>query len=109
MQTRRASIRRSSRITSFIPIIRTRRRGSPRDSGIFRSDWRYLHDQILERLRDSNATLISLPTSDRLEFTVDIPINGLNGKRCIVVTAWSVDARHEPWFVTAHVRGKRTR
>jgi hypothetical protein len=76
--------------------------------GIFRKDWRDLHDQILERLPESHARRLALPTNDRFEFTVDIPIDGLNGKRRMVVTSWSVDARHEPWFVTAHLKGVST-
>lgn len=89
------------------PDVPGKAQGFATELGIRREDWRYLHDQILERLPESDATLFSLPTNDRLEFTVDISIDGLNGQTRIVETGWSVDARHEPWFVTAWVKSRR--
>ena len=88
------------------PDASSKAQGFAKRLGITRDDWRFLHDQILERLPDSEAIDWHAPTLDRMEFTVLVPIDGRNGERRLVSTAWSVDSRHEPWFVTAWVTSK---
>jgi hypothetical protein len=72
-------------------------------------DWRDLHDQIIERVPESE--LISIRTDTRTkwpEWEVEIPIDGRQGKRCPISTGWMVDERHEPWLTTLHVIHERT-
>ena len=77
-----------------------------RKLGIHRKDWRYLHDQILEKLPGSDVTRINLSSPERVEFTVSILIRGRNDETREVVTGWGVDALKEPWLITAYVGRK---
>ena len=72
--------------------------------GLELADWRYLHDQIIERVRDAPLVNINLHTYTKWpEFTVLVPIEGREGKRGPVATGWMVDDRHAPWLTTLHV------
>jgi hypothetical protein len=72
--------------------------------GLHRQDWRYLHDQIVERLPYSDLAKINLDTKTKWpEFTVYIEVDGHGGRRALVCTGWMVDARCEPWLTTLHV------
>ncbi len=70
-------------------------------------DWQYLHDEILRRLPDSEATEADISNPKRLYFAVRIPVVGKNKKRGVIVTAWCVDARKEPWLTTLYAQPER--
>lgn len=75
--------------------------------GIFRDDWRYVHDEILAQLPNAEATHGDISNPARPSFEVHIPIRGLNGREGVLVTGWCIDARCEPWLATCHARTKR--
>lgn len=71
---------------------------------LYREDWAYLHDQIIERIPHATVYKICLRTHTKWPaFTVVVPIDGRNGKSCPVSTGWMVDDRHAPWLTTLHV------
>jgi hypothetical protein len=72
--------------------------------GIYRDDWRFLHDQILTRLPESEVTHVDLSSPYGVSFTVHVVIDGRNGTRAQVVTGWMVDLRRRPWLTTIYVR-----
>lgn len=73
--------------------------------GIYRDDWRYLHDELLKGLPTAPLTHVDLKDPRRTAFTVEITIRGLNGKYATVRTGWCMDSRCSPWLSTGYVPG----
>jgi hypothetical protein len=70
--------------------------------GITRSDWTFLRDQILSRLRESPVTAIR-PKAPY----VRIEIDGRNGATHRVVTGWLVPEAGPPRLTSAYVETPR--
>jgi uncharacterized protein DUF6883 len=72
--------------------------------GIDKNDWRFLYEQIVDRVPTSDVVKITLNTwTNWPEFSVLIDIDGRAGKRAQVLTGWMVDDRQTPWLTTLHV------
>jgi hypothetical protein len=70
--------------------------------GIGAADWRYLREAILAGVREAPVSAIaSTPYGSRC--TIVVPIQGLNGQRHDVLTAWLVAGDGPPRLVTAYV------
>jgi len=70
--------------------------------GISASDWRYLHDQILQALPDA-AVRATRITPFGTAYEVVVMIDGLNGATQPVVTAWIVEAGRPPRLTSTWV------
>jgi hypothetical protein len=70
--------------------------------GIRSADWRHLRDAILEGLTDSPVSAIE-STSYGLRCTIVMAVEGLNGERRDIVTAWLIEEGRPPRFITAYV------
>ncbi len=79
--------------------------------GLVQDDWQYLHDQIIERVptcRIAHKPRIKIVKDEDpglrvgLGFEVHVPIDGRDGRRCLVLTAWRLDARLAPWLTTTY-------
>ncbi len=70
--------------------------------GIAAEDWRYLRDAILAGVREAPVSS-TVPTPYGLRCTVVMPIQGINGQRHDVLTAWLVKEGTPPRLVTAYV------
>lgn len=75
--------------------------------GIYRDDWRYVYDLILERLPDASATDVDLTDPGQPAYTVRIPIEGRNGRNGVLVTGWAVDVGHAPWLTTCYCQPEK--
>jgi hypothetical protein len=71
--------------------------------GIGQEDWRYLSDQILERLEGAPVTAIRPKPPHGLEYEVRLPIDGLNGETHTIVTGWLVAEAGPPRLLTTYV------
>jgi hypothetical protein len=69
---------------------------------IRQANWEYLRDQILERLPDAPVSGIRQTAWGR-DYEVVIWIDGLNGERKPVVTAWHVEGAEPPDLITTYV------
>src|SRR5436305_11503687 len=63
--------------------------------GIEASDWRYLHDQILESLPTATVRATRI-TPFGVAYEVVVSIDGLNGATQPVVTTWLVETGQPP-------------
>jgi hypothetical protein len=70
--------------------------------GITAADWRYLHDQILEAVRDA-AVRSTRITPFGIAYDVVVPIDGLNGATHPVVTTWIVTGDAPPRLTSTWV------
>jgi hypothetical protein len=79
--------------------------------GLGQDDWECLHDQIIERVpgcrvaRKPRIKVVKEEDPARqvgLEFEVHVPIDGRGGLRCLVLTAWRLDARLRPSLTTTY-------
>ncbi len=70
--------------------------------GIQAADWRHLRDAILSGLKDAPVSAIEDSPYGR-RCTVVMPIEGLNGARHEIVTAWLVEADRPPRLITTYV------
>lgn len=79
--------------------------------GIVRDDWKFLHDQIIERVPEYNLAgkpdikIVPDPRPELrigLHFEVNIPIDGRNDAQYPVLTVWRFDTRLTPWLVTLY-------
>lgn len=72
--------------------------------GILQDDWEFLHDQILDRVPACWVCNIRFKPPDGVEFGVEVPINGRNGRSAPIVTGWFVPpgVSPSPKLVTAH-------
>jgi hypothetical protein len=80
--------------------------------GIRREDWEHLRDQILGGLPTARASTVGAKRwrdegSLRfgLEFEVHVPVDGLNGQSCEVLTGWMVAGSLVPSFTTGRPLG----
>lgn len=71
--------------------------------GIERDEWRYLHDQILDRLSACPVHAARVAAPHGVEYEVRIPIDGRNGRSALVATAWMLDAERRPRLTSAYV------
>ena len=71
--------------------------------GIGQEDWRYLRDQILDRLSDAPVTAIRPKPPHGLEYEVRLPIDGLNGETHAIITGWLVVEEEPPRLLTTYV------
>jgi hypothetical protein len=71
--------------------------------GIYREDWRYLHDQILRKLPQSDATRCELDTPWGPRWEVPILIEGRNARHRYVVTSWLTPWRGRPHLTSTYV------
>jgi hypothetical protein len=72
--------------------------------GLKREDAVELHDQIIERVPGGELLSIRVGTDNGWpEFSVEVPIDGHEGRSAPILTGWMVDERHEPWLVTTYV------
>jgi hypothetical protein len=71
--------------------------------GIYREDWRYLNDQILEGLPESDATRVELDTPWGPKWEVPILVEGRNTKRETVLTFWLIRPGQYPQLASARV------
>ena len=71
--------------------------------GIEADDWRYLHDAILKAVEDAPVEKIQ-ETRYGQQCTVPVKVDGLNGERRTVVTAWEVTGDRPPRLTTLYVR-----
>jgi hypothetical protein len=82
--------------------------------GIVRDDWEFLHDQILDRLPDcyiaDMATRTSRP-AEGVQFGVEIPIDGRDGRSAPIHTGWLVPLGlfPRPKLLTTRPARRRTR
>jgi hypothetical protein len=70
--------------------------------GITASDWRYLHDQILEAL-PSSAVRGTRITAFGVAYEVIVMIDGLNGATAPVVTTWITRGEQPPRLTSTWV------
>lgn len=70
--------------------------------GIGIKDWRYVYDAVLAGLGTAEVTHVRIASAERIEYTVEIPIVGLNSRAGLVVTGWCVDSRLTPWLATLY-------
>lgn len=70
--------------------------------GVIAADWRYLQEAILAGVCDAPVSTV-VPTPYGSRCTVVMPIQGLNGQRHDVLTAWLVVGDDPPRLVTAYV------
>jgi hypothetical protein len=70
--------------------------------GITASDWRYLHDQILDALRDA-AVRSTRITPFGVAYEVVVTIDGLNGRSAPVVTTWIIERDGAPRLTSTWV------
>ena len=75
--------------------------------GLRATDWRYLHDQILERVVDSPVTAIRPKPPYGVEYEVRVMIEGRNGENHPVITGWLVPIDGPPRLITAYVEISR--
>jgi len=76
--------------------------------GFEQDDWKNLHDQILRRLLECwvRRWYVRIVPEDNptlrvgLAYEVYVPIDGHEGRRCWVLTAWRLDARMAPFLTT---------
>lgn len=71
--------------------------------GIYREDWRFLNDQILERLPESDATRLELDTPWGSKWEVPVLVEGRNEARCSVLTFWLIRPGERPQLTSARV------
>ena len=70
--------------------------------GITASDWRYLHDQILAALPDSEVRSTHV-TPFGIAYEVIVMIDGLKGRTVPVVTTWIVASTAAPRLTSTWV------
>ena len=70
--------------------------------GIRRDDWEYLRDQILERVASVPVGRVG-QSPFGYEYEILIWVDGLNGKRASVLTAWLVEGKNPPRLITTYV------
>jgi hypothetical protein len=70
--------------------------------GIRQSDWRYLHDQILEAVADAEVRGTRI-TAHGVLYDVLVLVDGLNGATQRVATIWLVAGDRPPRLVSAWV------
>jgi hypothetical protein len=70
---------------------------------IHREDWRYLNDQILERLPVSDATRVELDTPWGPKWEVPVMVEGRNTRRETVLTFWLIRPGEYPQLASARV------
>lgn len=70
--------------------------------GITASDWRYLHDQILEALPDAPVRATRI-TPFGVAYEVVVVIDGLNGASHPVITTWIVEGNGPARLTSAWV------
>jgi hypothetical protein len=71
--------------------------------GIYREDWRFLNDQILERLPESDATRVELDTPWGPKWEVSVLVEGRNEASCPVLTFWLIRPGEHPQLTSARV------
>lgn len=77
--------------------------------GVTCDDWEHLRDEILGNLPGARVRTIAPKTWPKedggtnygLEFEVHVPVCGLNGQTCQVLTGWVVGGSLRPQFTTA--------
>ena len=70
--------------------------------GITASDWRYLHDQILEALPEAEVRGTRI-TAFGVAYEVAVMIDGLNGATQPVITTWIIEGDQPPRLTSAWV------
>jgi hypothetical protein len=70
--------------------------------GITTSDWRYLHDQILEKLPEGEVTSTHI-TPFGIAYEVILMIDGLNGRTAPVITTWMIANNATPRLTSTWV------
>jgi filamentous hemagglutinin len=70
--------------------------------GIRASDWRYLHDQVLQALPDA-AVRATRITPFGTQYEVVVTIDGLNGATHPVVTTWIIEDQDPPRLTSTWV------
>jgi len=70
--------------------------------GITATDWRYLHDQILEALPEAEVRATRITTFGGA-YEVVVQIDGLNGATHPVVTTWIIEADRPPRLTSTWV------
>jgi len=70
--------------------------------GIGRSDWLYLHDQLLERVIGAPVRGTRV-TPFGVTYEIVLSVDGLNGATQPVVTIWTVEAEDPPRLVSTWV------
>lgn len=70
--------------------------------GITAAEWRYLHDQILEAVRDAPVRSTRI-TPFGVAYEVVVPVDGLNGATQPVVTTWIVAGDSPPRLTSTWV------
>lgn len=70
--------------------------------GITTSEWRYLHDQILEALPESDVRATRI-TPFGVGYEVVVMIDGLNGATQPVVTTWIIKGDRPPRLTSTWV------
>jgi filamentous hemagglutinin len=71
--------------------------------GIRRDDWRYLRDQIQDRVVECPVSAIRPKPPHGVEYEVRIAIEGLNGQTHPVITGWLAPEEGPPRLLTAYV------
>jgi len=66
-------------------------------------DWRFLRDQLLERVPRSPRTAIRPKAPYGTEYEVRIEVDGRNGVTRSVITGWLVPDDGPPRLITAYV------
>jgi hypothetical protein len=77
--------------------------------GICREDWRYLRDQILSKLPDSDAVEVEPDNPWGTQWKVLIVVEGRNGKCCEVATCWEIPWGSHPRLTNAFIERKARR
>ena len=70
--------------------------------GITATDWRYLHDQILEALPDAEVRATRI-TAFGVAYEVIVQIDGLNGATHPVITTWIIEGDRAPRLTSTWV------
>jgi hypothetical protein len=70
--------------------------------GITATDWRYLHDQILENLPEADVRGARL-TPFGVSYEVIVMIDGLNGATHPVITTWIIEPDQPPRLTSTWV------
>lgn len=70
--------------------------------GITATDWRYLHDQILEALPEAEVRATRI-TAFGVAYDIVVQIDGLNGATHPVVTTWIIEGHRPPRLTSTWV------
>lgn len=71
--------------------------------GITAADWRFLRDQVLDRVTTSPVTAIRPKPPYGVEYEVRVEIDGLNGETHTIITGWLVAGDQPPRLITSYV------